>query len=117
MNIFEITSFKNRVLDKSKPVEIYRNLNKRGKWYSIRQGGLVVGHVKHFVLRDCKCVVRRSGWLRWYESGVRNVHAWVRGYYDDSDPKILESHFMYDIEYGHFRLNGVRVDEVNTLFV
>ena len=40
-----ITPYKSREIDYSTPVKIYRNLNKKGKVYSIQQNGLVVGHI------------------------------------------------------------------------
>lgn len=70
-------AFKKRKINRKLPVEVYRNLNKGG--YSIRQGGLVVAHSENVTILDGKFVVQWGGLARARRTGVRNVHAWVRG--------------------------------------
>lgn len=41
-------------IDVTKPVQVYRNLNKPGCLFSVRQGGRVRGYVDSIVLTDCK---------------------------------------------------------------
>jgi hypothetical protein len=72
-----IAPFKKRRVNYRKPVEVYRNLLRDS--YSVRQGGLVVGHTKAIMICDATFVVNAAGHKRYKDSGVRNVHAWVRG--------------------------------------
>jgi hypothetical protein len=51
--------FKNRFWVNSEPVSVYRNLNKKGKWYSIKQKGLVVAHTENIHMYDCKFIVNK----------------------------------------------------------
>jgi hypothetical protein len=74
-----MTRYKNRVVDKSKKVRVYRNLNRQGVTYSIMQAGLVVAHAQHIALVNCKFIVNRSGWERMCATGRKNVHAFVEG--------------------------------------
>lgn len=86
--------FKDRSIDFSKPVEVYRNLHKKGRVYSIRQGGLVVAHTDNIVLKDCKLIVQKSGLEKYLQTGIKNVHAWVKGTITN-DP-ILSFGFIID---------------------
>jgi len=61
MRFNEIISFKGRTLNAEKPIHVYRNLNRSGKVYSIRQQGVVVGHTTAICLRQCTFVVNGSG--------------------------------------------------------
>jgi hypothetical protein len=79
-----LVPFKNRVLNCSKPVEVYRNLNKKGKVYSVRQNNLVVGHTTQLVLKDCTFHVNLSGQYRVRTNKRKNVHAWLNGLVVDS---------------------------------
>jgi hypothetical protein len=72
-----MTPYKNRGVNKHLPVEIYRNLHRGG--YSVRQEGLVVGHTDNATLLDAEFIVSEPGRRRVVVTGVRNVHAWVRG--------------------------------------
>lgn len=91
-----IEKFKNRYLDSYLPVKLYRNLHKKGRWYSLKQGCLVRAHTNGgLILRDCKFVVQQSGWKRYKQTGVRNVHAFVKGYLT-SEPKLS---FGFLLEY------------------
>jgi hypothetical protein len=77
-----IKAFKNRTIDKSKPVQVYRCLNRAGVTYSIRQGEYVVAHTDEVELKDVVFIVREAGKKRCLTSKVRNVHAFVRGKLD-----------------------------------
>lgn len=79
-----ITKFKNREIDWDQPVEVYRNLQKKGKCYSVRQGGVVVAHLRpkgedYLMIYDLECTVSPSGKARAQKTGQRNVHAFIRG--------------------------------------
>lgn len=74
-------------------VEIYWNLHRHV--YSVKsleRGGSyghVVAHGDLFLLERCKFVVRPSGRKKIVDTGVRNVHAFVRGHLlDDNKDKL-----------------------------
>jgi hypothetical protein len=72
-------AYKNRQIDYSKPVRVYRNLHK--KCFSIKQGDKVVAHFdEELVLRECSLLVSRAGNKRAKVTKQRNVHAYVQGY-------------------------------------
>ncbi len=76
----KITPYKERTLDESKPVHVYRNLGNAAKErYSIRQGGLVVGHTDEITLADCEFKVSEAGRQRVLREGRKNVHAYIKG--------------------------------------
>lgn len=58
-------------------VEVYFNLHKR--LFSVREGGLVTAHLPLVVLRDCTFAVQPAGLRKVRATGVKNVHAFVRG--------------------------------------
>lgn len=73
-------SYKNRKLDFNQPVEVYRCLNRKGKIYSLRQNGLVVGHTSKVVIANPEFIINPSGKLRCIKENKRNVHAYVKGF-------------------------------------
>lgn len=92
-----ISSYKNREVDLSKPVEMYRCLNRKGFTFSIRQGGKVVGHTSDITLFNCELVVNKSGKDRCIKSMQRNVHAFVRG--TVGDKKDIPLDLSYTLNY------------------
>lgn len=76
-----IYSFKDRTIDTENPIEVYRNLNRQGKVYSIRQNGIVVAHTTAICIKDAEFVVNKSGKAKAIKTKERNVHAFVRGFY------------------------------------
>ena len=58
-------------------VEVYYNLH-RSCW-SIRQGGLVLGHAQGITLTDCMFKVSESGRQRVLREKRKNVHATISG--------------------------------------
>ena len=66
-------------LDDELPVEVYRNTNRKGVVYTIRQGGYVVAHADEIHLVNAEFHVSDSGRKRVKKTGKKNVHAWVRG--------------------------------------
>jgi hypothetical protein len=100
---------KGRQLDPSRPVEVYRNLNRGG--YSIRQGGLVRAYTDAVALSEVTFVVSRCGWERYRAAGRRMVHAWVRGRLVSTAPDAARSapgltRFRYDLGRGVFFVPG-----------
>ena len=87
--------YKNRTLDRTKPVSVYRNLNRRGRWYSIVQDGLVVAHSQLVKLKDCTFHINEAGRQRVLESGTKNVHARVKGMLVRSTPHDIEQPLSY----------------------
>lgn len=97
--------YKGRKLDTSKKVRVYRNLN-NGK-LSIKQGSHIVGHAEEVTLMNAEFIVYDSGYNRFLEQGVKNVHAYVEGYVTVSkksfngirvgyNPSKLNCFFKYD---------------------
>ncbi len=73
-------SFKGRRPDCEKPVFLYRNLNGDEKHlYSLKQGGLVVGHTNRMVLTDVAFRVSKAGQARVRRTKTKNVHAYIVG--------------------------------------
>ena len=65
-------------IDYSKPVRVYKNLNK-GCW-SIQQNGLVKAYSDEINLFNCKFLVNQSNRHRVIKTKRKNVHAFVIGY-------------------------------------
>jgi hypothetical protein len=104
-----MTRYKNRVIDRSKKVRVYRNLHRNGVAYSIMQNGLVVAHSRHIALVNCKFIVHRKGWERMCATGHKNVHAFVEGKLVNSCMGVLPKNrnsklprIRYDREKGQF---------------
>lgn len=74
-----IRPYRGRQLDESRPVFLYRNLTRRGKVYSLRQGGVVVAHAERVCLKDCTLHVSEKGRERVLRTGKKCVHAGIRG--------------------------------------
>lgn len=82
-HVNKVIPFKNRNLDKTKIISLYRNLNcSKGsnKKYSILQEGLVVGHTNLFFLKDAVFKVYESGRQRVLKEKKKNVHSFCTGY-------------------------------------
>jgi hypothetical protein len=75
-----VVRFKGRRFNPRAKVKVYRNLNRPGHWYSVVQGGRVVGHSEFLLLNDVECQVAEAGRKRCLETGVKNVHAYLVGY-------------------------------------
>jgi len=65
-----------------KRVQVYWNLH-LGR-YSVRQSGRVIDHVDSIILRDVRFNVAPAGRDKVRATGVKNVHATVTGYIDES---------------------------------
>ena len=64
-------------------VDVYFNVTR--KVFSIRQDGIVIAHRSNLFLTHSKFIVRESGQKRVRETGHKNVHAFVRGMWDQKD--------------------------------
>lgn len=78
----EISPYKDRTLDPSKPVQVYRNLHLGG--YSIRQGGVVRAHAKQLCLKHVRFIVNERGRQRILRTRKKAVHAYAEGILCDS---------------------------------
>lgn len=88
-------------------VDIYRNLNKDCLSVKSLESGLrygtVISHEQKVHIQSPKFVVQDSGRQRARESGVRNVHAFVRGEWDESEKIVCGEPVTYNpFEYEHF---------------
>lgn len=70
-------SYKDRKIDFSQKVEIYKNLH--NGLFSVRQNGLVVAHVESFSLSQVFCKVSESGRQKVIADRKKNVHAFLCG--------------------------------------
>ena len=64
-------------------VDVYFNVTR--KVFSIRQDGIVIAHRSNLFLTHSKFIVRESGQKRVRETGHKNVHAFVRGMWNQKD--------------------------------
>lgn len=82
----KIIPYKNRSIDFTKPVFVYRNLSAKNSnsIYSIRQNGLVIGHTGQIMLQECNFIVSQNGRERVLREKRKNVHAGIKGYIIDS---------------------------------
>jgi hypothetical protein len=82
--------FKNRDVDYSKPVLIYRNLHAKVDYelFSIQQNGLVVGHAGSIQMLDCIFIVRPAGRDKVRDTKHKNVHAFIKGHMNPAKREI-----------------------------
>ena len=100
---YMLKPFKNRNINRTLPVLLYRNLHIKGKQYSIKQNNLVVAHVSYpFYLKDCTFIVNKSGHNRYLKTGIRNVHAMIKGYISNDISLGFSFNLQYDLQKGEF---------------
>tara|TARA_R100001230_G_C5540709_1_gene71509 strand:+ start:101 stop:532 length:432 start_codon:yes stop_codon:yes gene_type:complete len=73
----ELPEFLDGLVDLSKPVEVYKNLNR--DCFSVRQGRIVRFHTKIICLKDVTYKVSEAGRQRVLKEKRKNVHAFVVG--------------------------------------
>lgn len=78
------TSFKGRSVFIGQKVRVYRNLHKKGVVYSVADAktGLVLGYAEDVLLRAPAFKVSEYGRQRVLETGRKNVHAFVYGWFE-----------------------------------
>jgi len=79
----ELPEFLSGLVDLSKPVEVYKNLNH--DCFSVRQGGIVRFHTKIVCLKNVTYKVSEAGRQRVLKEKRKNVHAFVVGKICHSD--------------------------------
>lgn len=80
----EFQSFKGRSVHIGQKVRVYRNLHKPGVVYSVADArtGLVLGYAEDVLLRAPNFRVSQAGRLRVLQTGRKNVHAFVYGWFE-----------------------------------
>ena len=104
-----MTPYRNRTIDPTKPVEVYRCLPRNGRVFSIRQGGLVVAHAEEVYLCDCEFIVQKGRRSRAAAKGIGNERAVVRGMLHDNLLRFgndCKHRFKYTEEHG-FEVEGL----------
>ncbi len=82
-----IIPYLRRKLKPGQTVKVYRNLNRPdGPWYSVMQGGRVIGHAKELHLAHVRFEVSEAGRQRVLATKRKNVHAFVLGIVADLAP-------------------------------
>lgn len=66
-------------IDLSKPVQVYRNLNKPGCQFSVKQNGRVRCYVDSIILIDAKFKHATEKQLAEVRTGARQVCQWITG--------------------------------------
>lgn len=80
-------------------IDAYANLNRDCISVRSRESedyGLVVAHEQQVRMRDVEFTVQPAGQERCRETGVKNVHAFVRGEWDQRVSVISGAHVIYD---------------------
>tara|TARA_R100001244_G_scaffold75941_1_gene60410 strand:- start:837 stop:1277 length:441 start_codon:yes stop_codon:yes gene_type:complete len=96
-----------------KRVQVYYNI-RRGD-YSVRQSGRVIDHVDSIILRDVRFNVAPAGRDKVRATGVKNVHATVTGYIDESVKISLVSLMMSKRPNGRIMDDFLELVDTDTL--
>jgi len=119
--------YKNRRLNPRKRVQVYRCLTRKGKFFSIRQSGLVIGHSETVTMVDAVFHVNEKGRQKVKRENKKYVHAWISG-------KIVSVYRMVEIiqdknyslpqvvKYNpcvttHFVSKGKIINQANAVFI
>lgn len=98
-------------IDINRPVQVYRNLNKPGCKFSVRQGGKVRCYVDSIVLADCTFKHATAKQLAEVRTGARQVCQWITGTIVDVAPLIDPVRVSCDPKTADgFTVNGTRID-------
>lgn len=106
LGVITIKPFKDRSIDPSRKIKVYRNLHK--SCFSVKQGGLVVGHTEDISLKDAVFTVNAKSRLKVISTKVKNVHAYVTGFVSQqADLNKLTTMIRYDpYESAYFKTNS-----------
>ena len=110
----QILPYKNRVIDSSIPVFVYKNLtlSKPGELvYSIKQNNKVVAHATYLELRNIKFVISKSGQELTRKNRKKYVHAFVRGEVVENINWSEEK--VYRIHYNPFKSSTFLAGDLN----
>lgn len=103
-----ILPYKDRVLNKDQPIRVYRNLTKKGVWYSLVQKGKTVAHSSAICLRDCTFHVNEKGRQRVIKNKRKEFHAYILGMYTGSgmDTTTKRNDLSAIIKYNPYKHSG-----------
>ena len=99
-------SFKCRTLDFHKSVKVYKNLH--NGMLSVKQGNLVICHVKNIILDNVKCIVSEKARQKVISTKQKNVHAFVVGnvkYINLDNASNLLAHPNISFSYNPYKYN------------
>jgi len=99
-----ITPYKNRKIDFTKPVKVYRNLH-NGK-FSITQRGAVVGHCSELKMQKCMFLVNQAGRQRVIATKHKNVHAFICGFIVDLNTEYVKGWQVLDVYYNPYQYSS-----------
>lgn len=91
--------YKDREIINGKWSEAYYDLH--DGMFSMCQNGLVVVHADNIWLKNCKFAVQPKGNENVRKTGVKNVHAYVRGNYLDHDIDFPSDYHSYLLSMGY----------------
>jgi hypothetical protein len=80
-------------------VECYWNIHRR--CFSVRVNGRVVSHTRAITVDDARLVVQPAGRERARREGRKNVHAFVRGTWNDTAEAVTG--YLYTVTYNPMR--------------
>jgi len=107
-------AYKNRIIDPTKPVRVYRNLGHHvPEFWSIQQNGLVVAHCDNLTLEDCSFKVSESGRQNVIRNKRKAVHAYVIGFTTNKKPECNDKLSYNPYKGGNFVLGGQAVFAVD----
>lgn len=113
-----VIPFKDRNIDIKKPIRIYRNLTKKGKWFSVIQGGRTVAHTTAICVKDCSFHVNEATRQRILRTKRKEFHAYIQGYYTTSGMGTtaarndLPVNIVYNpYKYKRFTCNNLTINE------
>lgn len=113
--MYNVTPFKNRVLDLNEPVSVYRNLSKTRKFrYSLRQGRLVVAHANKLALKNCSFFVSEKGRQWVIRNKRKTVHAWVSGLLTPFSSYCRT--FLFDVHYNPYECAYFSIEFMGKIF-
>ena len=92
--------YKNRCIDYTSSVKIYRCLNRKGYVFSIQQFGKVVVHSDNFVVKDCILIVNEKIRDKIRLTKRKGIHAYISGYLGTHED--IKSSFSFDLKYNPY---------------
>ncbi len=104
-------------IDISRPVQVYRNLNKPGCQFSVRQGGKVRCYVDTIALTDCRFKHATPKQLSEVRTGARQVCQWITGMISEIPPVAVLPVACDPKKSDGFTVNGSRIDSAESVLI
>lgn len=108
-------SFKCRTLDFNKPVKVYRNLH--NGMLSVKQGNLVICHVKNIILDNVSFSVSEKARQKVLSTKQKNVHAFITGnvkHINLDNASILSKYANISFSYNPYKYNYFYIKDDNS---